>query len=166
MTVMPDDAANAFESHDAYEQTPKGFTVSTTAIEGVVTATESKGTSAAYTVSVRVPTLQAVTVDEVGPAVREGWLETLERRLADAPVATRASVDLDAFEVSTAENTVRVTYEFTFDDPRQAATVAKTFVEYVEGTYVEGVVPGYEYESPVTDLLQTATDDGSAGTPL
>ncbi|MEF8975818.1 MAG: DUF5813 family protein, partial [Halapricum sp.] len=44
------------------------------------------------------------------------------------------------------------------------------FVEYVEGTYVEGAVPGYDYEPPVADLLNQAQSGGSqgdrGGTPL
>ena len=51
---------------------------------------------------------------------------------------------------------------------RQGLDVAKTFVEYVEGTYVEGVVPGYDYRPPVSDLLsQAGQGDGErGGTPL
>ena len=61
---------------------------------------------------------------------------------------------------------VFVTYGFEWADPDRAAGIAKTFVEYVEGTYVEGVVPGYEYQSPVADLLERASQGEGGGTPL
>ena len=104
-----------------------------------------------------------------GDAVESGWLDTFERRLADAPGATRASVDLDSFSVTAANGTVTVRYGYAFGSAERAVEIAKTFVEYVEGTYVEGVVPGYEYESPVTDLLSAAgtnADGERGGTPL
>jgi ATP phosphoribosyltransferase len=43
-----------------------------------------------------------------------------------------------------------------------AADIAKAFVEYVEGTYVEGVIPGYEYADPVAGLRQRARQTGEA----
>ena len=54
-------------------------------------------------------------------------------------------------------------------DATRAAADAVTVVEYVEGTYVEGIIPGYEYTGPVTRLIQQATDaagGGKGGTPL
>ncbi len=165
---MPDESSGtverAFERHGAYTRDGEGFVISTTACEGRVTAIE--GTVPAYTVTVRVPTIQAATADDVGEAVAEGWFDTLRRRLEEAPKATRADVDLAAFEVDRDDGDVFVTYGFEWADPDRAADIAKTFVEYVEGTYVEGVVPGYEYESPVADLLDRASQGEGGGTPL
>jgi len=45
-------------------------------------------------------------------------------------------------------------------------------IDYVEGTYVQGVIPGYEYGEPVAGLLDRAqqnadSDDATrGGTPL
>jgi hypothetical protein len=65
---------------------------------------------------------------------------------------------------------VVVTYRFSMGGAGQAADVAKAFVEYVEGTYVEGVIPGYEYVGPVAELLNSASSGASegsrGGTPL
>jgi len=62
------------------------------------------------------------------------------------------------------------TYEFTLGSADRAADVAKAFVEYVEGTYVEGIVPGYSYEGKVADLVSDASSGGGdgevGGTPL
>jgi hypothetical protein len=169
--TMPTDAARAFDKHDAFAETDTGYAVETTVFEGVVSAAEAEAEWAlSYTVSVSVPTLSGTVEGEVGPAVEEGWLDTLERRLEDAPKATRASVDLDEFTVAADGETVHITYAFTLGSPEQAADVAKTFVEYVEGTYVEGVVPGYDYQPPVADLLDSSQSGGAegdrGGTPL
>ncbi|PSQ37238.1 hypothetical protein BRD08_03265 [Halobacteriales archaeon SW_10_66_29] len=36
----------------------------------------------------------------------------------------------------------------------------------LDATYVEGIVPGYEYESPVSSLISEASQAGEGGTPL
>jgi len=164
---MPASVSDSFEGHDSYHQTDGGFAVETTAFEGTVTASGAvDGPKTTYTVTVRVPTLAAVTVEEVGEAVVSGWLDTLERRLEDAPKATRAVVDLTEFAVDPDGDDVRIEYSFEYGDPETAAEIAKTFVEYVEGTYVEGVIPGYEYESPVDELLTGASQSDDYGPPL
>lgn len=166
---LPDDAARAFEGHDAFEPDAEGYRLTTTAFEGVATAADAPEWRLAYTVTVRAPTLPAATADEVGDAVVDGWFDTLRRRLEDAPKATRTAVDLDEFTVERDGEEVVVTYRYELGNADTAARVAKTFVEYVEGTYVEGVVPGYEYEGTVADLLSQAQTGGEGergGTPL
>ncbi len=165
---LPDDAARAFDRHEAFDLTEGGYRVATTAFEGIVTATPGPEYESTYEVRVTVPTLEAATADHVGEAVANGWFETLERRLEDAPQATRADVALDGMDVERGDVEVTVTYRFTWGNADRAADISKAFVEYVEGTYVEGVVPGYEYVSPVANLLQNASqgDGGAGGTPL
>ncbi|MFB6233388.1 MAG: DUF5813 family protein [Haloarculaceae archaeon] len=177
---LPDAVETAFERHEAFERAGDGYVVATTALEGRVTAVATPDLFA-FTVTVRVPTIEAVTVDEVGEAVAEGWFDTLERRLEDAPKATRSDVELARFDIEREAQPdgnhdvqgsggdgedAYVTYVFEWDDPGRAADIAKTFVEYVEGTYVEGVVPGYDYESPVADLLDSASQGEGSGPPL
>jgi hypothetical protein len=166
---LPESAERAFESHDAFEATDEGYRVTTTAFDGSVTAADAEEWRVAYTVTVRAPTLHAATVDAVGEAVADGWFDTLRRRLEDAPQATRTTVELDEFAVERDGADVVATYSFELGNADTAARVAKTFVEYVEGTYVEGVVPGYEYEGAVADLVnqaQTNGEGGAGGTPL
>lgn len=179
---LPDDAAAAFESHDAYTALDGGdaangeraagafdapaYTVDTTGFDAVVTASAREGYADRYEVAVFVPSLDATTVDHVSPAVQSGWFETMERRLADAPKSTRAAVELERFRLADADevgDVLRVSYGFTFGDADRAAGIAKTFVEYVEGTYVESTIPGYEYTGVVGDLLASATGTGGAG---
>jgi len=164
---MPTDAADAFENHDAYELAEDGAVLTTTAFEGTVTAGEAADEWAnAYTVTVRAPTLAAATAGDVPGVVRTDWFETLERRLERAPTATRASVELTTFAVERDGDDVRIEFQFEWGNPQKATEIAKTFAEYVEGTYVEGIVPGYEYEPPVADLLASASQSGESGTPL
>ena len=166
---MPDDARSAFEGHDAFEPAEDGYQLTTTAFDVTATASARDDYATDFRVVVAVPTLDsAVEGEPVGDAVQSGWLDAFERRLGDAPQSTRASVDLDEFDVAVADGTVAVTYEFAFGDVERAVAVAKTFAEYVEGTYVEGVVPGYDYGEPVSSLLgAAATEDGErGGTPL
>lgn len=164
-TDLPAEVAAAFDNHDSLTTRKGSGVVTTTAFEGTVTADTRDGPTA-YTVTVEVPTIESATSGEVGDAVAADWLRTLRRRLEDAPTATRAAVDLDSFEVGTHEDTVHIEYSFSYTSPARAANIATAFVEFVEGTYVEGIVPGYEYESPVADLLSQASQGEKGGTPL
>jgi hypothetical protein len=166
---VPEAAASALRSHDAVVEDANGFSITSTVFDAAVTASEVNGGAHAWTVTVTVPSIEAATSDHVGEAVADGWFETLERRLADAPKATRAQLELDALDVDREGLEVVVTFRFTWDGPRRAVDIAKTLVEYVEGTYVEGTIPGYRYEAPVADLLSAADTGGDAergGTPL
>jgi hypothetical protein len=164
---FPATARRAFEHHDSFRPDGGAFLVETTVFDGRVTAVDGPDSLFAYTVTVRVPTLAAATVGDVGDAVAAGWFETLERRLEDAPQATRADVQLETFDVERDGDDIYVTFGFEWADPDRAVDIAKTLIEYVEGTYVEGVVPGYEYGSPVDSLIASAShDSGGGGTPL
>ncbi|WP_135304269.1 DUF5813 family protein [Haloarcula amylovorans] len=164
MTDVPPDVANAFESREQFAGSDEGYAIKTTRFDGRVTASEGETWETNYAVTVRAPTLQAATADDVGPAVCDGWFDTLERRLEDAPKATRVAVELDEYAVERDGEEVVVTYRFSLGGERQAADVAKAFVEYVEGTYVEGIVPGYDYVGTVAELMNSASSGGSEGT--
>lgn len=157
---MTDDApsTDGFAGHDAFEPTDDGFVLTTIPFDSRTEATASD-----YRITVRVPTLDAATGESVAEAVAEGWFETFERRLADAGSVTRGTVDVPAPTVERDADSVTVTFAFEHDDPAGAADAAKALAEYVEGTYVEGIVPGYTYEPPVADLLSRARDHGDEG---
>jgi hypothetical protein len=168
--VMDNDIAESvrdvFDGRTAFTTRTEGVAVTTTAFEGLLREAVPGDDGVVYTVTVRVPTLRAATADDVGDAVAADWLRTLRRRLADAPQATRADLELDSLDVEATDGTVEIEYVFTWDDAGSAPGIVKTLVEFVEGTYVEGVVPGYEYESPVADLLAQASQGEKGGTPL
>lgn len=152
-------------AHESFESEADEHRLSTIVFDAWVSV-ETRADGDQYTVRIRVPALDHATEDQVGPTVRKDWLETFERRLQDAPKATRAAVSLDDLTVEDDGDTVTVRYLFTDRDPATAVDIAKTFGEFVEGTYVEGIVPGYEYEPPVAELLSDASQGGNGGTPL
>jgi hypothetical protein len=170
MTV-PESFERAFGAHDAYQREGDEFVLTTTYFDGRVTAAdvEEGDWQLRYTVAVRAPMLSSATGDEVGPAVEEGWFETYQRRLEDAPGAVRADVDVE-YDVVVESGDAVATFAFEWGNADRAADIAKALVEYAEGTYVEGVVPGYEYGDPVASMLASATQgegEGSrGGTPL
>lgn len=172
---MPDElpaaAARAFDGHDAYERAAGGpaFVLTTTRFDATVTARDASAEwKLAYELEVRAPMLSSVTADEVGTAVEEGWFETFALRLEDAPSVVRDSVDATVDVTQEAGDAV-ATYRFASGDAARAAAIAKAFAEYVEGTYMEGVVPGYDYLPPVSEMLAAARgaggDEGS-GDPM
>jgi hypothetical protein len=162
---VPERAARAFERHEAFEPRDGGYAVTTTRFETTVTAAETDDWALRYEVTVRLPMLSSVVKGEVGTAVEEGWFDTLERRLADATMATRREVDLRAYELVEADGDAVVAYVFEEGNADRAPDVAKAIGEYAEGTYVEGVVPGYEYGDPVASMLAEARqgEDGDRG---
>jgi hypothetical protein len=174
--TMPDElpaaAARAFDAHDAYERAAGGpaFALTTTRFDATVTARDDCDAEWAltYELEVRAPMLSTATAGEVGRAVEDGWFDTLALRLEDAPGAVRDTVEIDIEVVEEAGDAV-VTYRFEWGDPDRAAGIAKAFAEYVEGTYLEGVVPGYDYRPPVSEMLASARgaggDEGS-GDPM
>ena len=161
----PEEIVRAFERTDGIELEKRTFRVTTTAFESTVEIEDGEG-KPTYVVTVMVPTLDAATAGEVGPTVARDWRETLERRLAEAPKATRATVELDGLKIEEKGDELEIQFAYGASNPRRGADIAKTFVEYVEGTYVEGIIPGYEYTSPVDSLLSDASQSGESGTPL
>jgi hypothetical protein len=149
---MTDDA---FATHDAYEPADDGYALTTTAFDGRATAEDDF-----YRVRVTMPTLDAATEEPVDEVVEDGWFETLSLRLADAAGATRADIDIAEPTVERRDEEVVVEWSFTHDDSARAAEASKALIEYAEGTYVEGIVPGYAYQSPVADLLARARTEG------
>jgi len=171
---LPDRAVRAFEAHDAFERADDAtaaddtawFEVTTTRFDGRVTAAETDDWAPEYTLEVRAPTLSAATADSVGDAVEAGWFKTYELRLEDATMSARHDVDLKQQRVFEEAGDAVAVFVFEWGNTDHAPDIAKAIAEFVEGTYVEGVVPGYEYEPPVADLLAQASQGEKGGTPL
>ncbi|RLM57053.1 hypothetical protein DVK02_04440 [Halobellus sp. Atlit-31R] len=161
-------ARRAAESHDAFERVDEDrYTVTTTAFEGTVTVDGADG-AAVFAVTVRVPMLDAVTEEDVAPVVEDGWFDTLALRLEDVGGAFRGDDDVDV-DVRRDGEYAEFDVSLTDLDAGRAADDAVAAVEYVEGTYVEGIIPGYDYTAPVTHLIQRAASTGGGtkgGTPL
>jgi uncharacterized protein with FMN-binding domain len=157
-------AAGANESFEPHED--GGYAVTTTAFEGRIEVSADGGT-AVVAVTVAVPMLDAVTEGAVAPVVEDGWFETFELRMDDVDGAIRG--DDAAVSVRRDGDEAVVAVELRDLDATRAVADAVAVVEYVEGTYVEGIIPGYEYTEPVTLLIQQAADaagGSKGGTPL
>ncbi|MFA1612404.1 DUF5813 family protein [Halobellus rubicundus] len=161
-------ARRAVENHDSYERQSEGrYAVTSTVFDADVEIGGREG-RAVFAVEVRVPMLDAVTADRVAPVVEDGWFNTLSLRLEDVDGVLRGTDDV-AVDVDRGEAEAAVRAELADLDAARGADDAVAVVEYVEGTYVEGIIPGYDYTEPVTHLIQRAADAGGGtegGTPL
>ena len=160
-------ARRAAGTNESLESRDNGsYTVTTTTFDGRVEVGADGGT-VVIAVTATVPMLDAVTEESVASVVEEGWLETFELRTADIDGAIRGD-DADVSIRQVGDEAV-VEAELRDLDATRAVADAVAVVEYVEGTYVEGIIPGYEYTGPVTSLIQQATDaagGSKGGTPL
>jgi hypothetical protein len=161
MTDLPAAVERELESHDAFVATDEGYDLTTTVFETTVTATDAEGKrDGEFRVVVDLPSLDAAVADEaVAPVVEDGWLETLERRLEDTFTVAHTSTHDDPV-VDREGETVRVTLEYVAWDAAEGVEDAKALVEYVEGTYAQGIIPGYEYRGPAATLLENAQNHG------
>jgi hypothetical protein len=159
MTETSGRVARAFRDHDSFERGEDGRFESTTTFDAAVEADERDG-RIDYVVRVRVPSLSAaVEGDEVAAVVEEGWLETFELRVADADGVVRGDHDFDPTVDLTAEEVV-VEFAFTDINERRGVDDAAAVINYVEGTYVQGIIPGYDYVDPVAGLIDRAQQAG------
>ncbi|MFD1569725.1 DUF5813 family protein [Halorubrum laminariae] len=167
MTVTDDDelperARRAFADHGAFDPDGDGWRVATTAFDAVVGA-ESRGTDEIrFSVTVTVPTLSAVTADAVADVVEDGWAETFERRVVAVGGVPRANGEFDP-QIVIDDDAITVIFELRDGNAARGVDDAKALVDFVEGTYVQGVIPGYEYTEPVADLLSAARRQGNDG---
>jgi hypothetical protein len=161
MTELPDRVEQAFAGHEAYEPADGAtFAVTTTPFEAVVAVRVDEETVTAE-VTVWTPTLSAAAEDHVAEVVEDGWLDTFDRRMEDASQALSRGQSVDP-EVAVEGDEVVVSATVEAGAPTPAADDARALVEYVEGTYMEGVVPGYDYGEPVAGLRERARETGDA----
>lgn len=153
---MTDDADDALAEHAAYERGEAGHELTTTPFDAVV-ETEEGEQGTVYHVTVTVPTLDAVVEGEsVADVVEDGWFETLELRLESPEQVTTGQDAIDS-DVDRTGSEIRVVMTFESSNPDPAAQNAKALVEFVEGTWVQGIIPGYDYGEPASSLLNRAT---------
>lgn len=154
------DPEDVLSDHAAYEQRRTGHELTTTPFDArVETENASESGKTRYRVVVRLPTLDAVVEGEtVAEVVEDGWFETLVLRLDDPGQATTGRDEVES-AVARAGDEVRVEMAFSSANPERAAENAKALVEFVEGTWVQGIVPGYEYGEPASSMLERATQN-------
>ncbi|MFD1647253.1 DUF5813 family protein [Haloarchaeobius litoreus] len=161
--MTSESAEHAFERHDAFTREDDGYDLTTTPFDVRATASSTDDDRTAFEVTVRLPTLDAVVADEtVPPVVEDGWYETLALRLEDSFDPTK-TVDHDEPTVERRGETVVATFSYRSGRVKTCVEDAKVLAEFAEGTYVQGLIPGYDYEEPAGDLLTTATNGGGSG---
>ncbi|MFP8951748.1 DUF5813 family protein [Natrialbaceae archaeon A-arb3/5] len=161
MTELPSPVERALDSHDAFAPTDEGYELTTTVFETAVTADDAEGKrDGRFSVTVVLPTLDAAVAGEaVAPVVEDGWFETLERRLGDVFTVAQTSTHEEPTIERTTDD-VTVTLEYLAWDAGEGVDDAKALVEYVEGNFAQGIIPGYEYRGEAATLLENAQSRG------
>ncbi|WP_200530734.1 DUF5813 family protein [Halorubrum sp. LN27] len=160
---LPGRVRRAFADHGSFEPAGDGlWTAETTPFDAEVCAEPAADGRIRFSVTVRVPTLSATTADEVADVVEEGWIETFELRVVDVGGVTRGDRAFDP-TVSIGDDEIAVAFELTDSNERRGVDDAGSLIDFVEGTYVQGVIPGYEYTEPVDGLLSAARQQGNGG---
>ncbi|MDZ5809814.1 DUF5813 family protein [Halorubrum sp. AD140] len=160
-TELPDRVRRAFADHGSFEPADDdgAWTAETTPFDGEVRAEPTAEGRIRFVVTVRVPTLSATAADEVADVVEDGWAETFELRVVDVGGVTRGDHAFDP-RVTIGDDEIVVEFELTDVDERRGVDDAGALIDFVEGTYVQGVIPGYEYTDPVAGLLSAARQQG------
>ena len=161
MSELPPGIERAFRLDSAFESAEAGFSLTTFPFHAHVTF-DRDDEDVSYLITFTLPTLNAVVIDDDVPAiVQEGWRETLERRLQGADGCSSA---LEELIVKSMQNDEHLEVTMTFVRPVSAAPavdVVLALATYVEGTYLQGIIPEYSYDSPVAELLDRAKEHGS-----
>ena len=158
---LPAPVADELEGHDAFEPASEGYQLTTTVFDATVTATDGEGKrDGEFRVTIRLPTLgTAVSGDDVADIVETDWLETLKRRLEDAFTVTNTTTH-DEPAVTREDGEVQVILEYVAWDAGEGVEDAKALIEFVEGTYAQGLIPGYNYQGKAATLLESAQERG------
>lgn len=158
-------AERALAKQGGFERRDGSFHVSSTPFDATVTL-EATEDAVRYELEMELPTLDAVVADEtVADVVHDGWFDTLDSRLQDLDGALRAEAAVPQVVLDEATNTVTVIAAFESARPAHGAEDAAALVGFVEGTYMEGLIPGYTYREPVAGLLEQARERSGAAAP-
>lgn len=148
----------ALEAGHEFEAVETGYrlrsaTFDATAVPGAETVS----------VTVEVPTLDAVVEGEtVADVVLEGWYETFVKRLDGVSSVSPADVGDPAVE--SFPETIVVEVEVT---PRSGFVVddVQAVINFIEGTWVGGIIPGYDYVDEIQALRTRAARKGGSEDP-
>ena len=171
MSDLPERVRRAFRDHPSFDPAPEPgrFRYTSTPFAATVeAATSDAGEDAAVTfhVTVRVPMLDEVTGDHVADVVEDGWYETFELRVADVGGVLKADRDVSPSvrrSIDDEETRVAVVEASLGDrNVRRGVDDTAAIADYIEGTYVQGIIPGYAYEPPVSDILSDAHATGGS----
>ncbi|WP_313694069.1 DUF5813 family protein [Halorarum halobium] len=160
MSELPGRVGRALRDHDAFVDDPDEHGAdevpnTSTPFDASVAVAEREDGRVEFDVTVGVPTIDAVAEEHVADVVADGWYETFERRIHDVGDVTAAGHELSP-SVVREDGVVVVSAAFADLNERRSVNDAAAVVDFVEGTYVQGVIPGYEYGEPVTSLIGRA----------
>jgi len=162
MSELPSRVRRAFSDHGSFEPADGAdYESTTTAFTGLVEATERDDGRVAFEVTVRVPMLDAVTRSEVAEIVENGWFETFELRVSDVGGIAKGDPEYEP-ELRREGGEIVVEASLADLDERRGVDDAGAFIDFVEGTYVQGIIPGYDYTEPVASLLSNARTQGNS----
>lgn len=162
MTDRLDAAERALATKAGFERRDGGFAATSTPFDATVRL-EEQAEAVRYELEMTLPTLDAVVAGEsVAAVIQSGWFETFERRLEDLDGALRADAAPPNVALDELAEAVTVTAAFESARPDHGAEDAAALVGFVEGTYMEGVIPGYTYREPVAGLLEAARERSGA----
>jgi hypothetical protein len=149
-----DVAVDQFSDHGAFERRDdRTFAQVTTPFEATASVLGGDG-GVRIRLVVEFESLSGAVAEAVPEVVEAGWFETFERRVSDATTVTAADDDPTP-QVTRGAETVTVDVSFDAASDRAAAD-AKAVVDFLEATWVQGLVPGYEYDEPAASLLTRA----------
>jgi hypothetical protein len=143
-----------FAGHANFEREDGAFAPTTNDFEATVDTDD--GT---VHITVTLPTLDASTTEPVADVVEDGWYDTFERRVADAPGVTKGAYATEP-SVERTDDEVTVGIELT-PSPGNAADDALAIVNYVEGTWFQGIIPGYDYVDDVQAMRERAAQNAN-----
>jgi len=159
-----DAAERKLATQTGFERRDQHFAAHSTPFDAIVRV-EPLVEAVRYELEMSLPTLDAVVADEsVSEVIQAGWFETFERRLEDVDGALRGAAADPQVVLDEATETVTVIAAFESARPDHGAEDAAALVGFVEGTYMEGVIPGYTYREPVAGMLERARER-SGGSP-
>lgn len=153
---MSADVSTVLAAHPRIEDHEDGFVPTETTFEAHVAVEGDR-----VHLEVTLPTLDAVVRDEtVAPVVEDGWFETFERRVRNVDGVTRAETAVVS-SVERTESTVSVVVDLRTSADTAGDDVVAT-VSFVEGTWMEGIIPGYEYVDRVQRLRDRARQNADS----
>lgn len=152
---MTADLAETLRSHPEFsEAKPDEFVVDGLDFDGTVHIEDG-----ATRLKLELPTLDAVVEGEtVAEVVQTGWAETFEARAVD--VTNLSSVPQTEPAIHAGADRIEVTMTVEGDesiDPDGLIHAAN----FVESVWVEGIIPGYDYEKRVQAIRERAAETGN-----
>lgn len=157
------------EQHAGFKAETTGYQYDRTPFENHLHVTADK-----IELQIELPTLDTVVADQSVPdVVEEGWQSTLRRRLGNVSHALPTDRSIEP-EWKANDRVITVTYRFVPTRRDQPTEEIIAVYDFVEGTYLQGIIPGYEYNDPIAGMIAKASARGDSeestadrgGTPL